>query len=68
MGVHTREQRQGQPRPHTADFDQFAKQTSILLDRKAIEQLRILTHNHMRQQHHFAAQRRQLEQRGHWHL
>ncbi len=65
INFHARHQRQRQLRTHAIEPDQFAKQLSPALVSEGIEQLRILTHNHMGMQGYLLAKRRQLIKRAH---
>src|SRR5437899_4921047 len=56
------------PRADAVDFDELAKRTALVLAAEAIEQMRILAHDEMREQRDALAGRGQVVERSHRHV
>jgi hypothetical protein len=65
---HAAEDGQRRARPHAGYLDEFTKRRALARRGKAIQQLRILAHDELREQAHRLAHRRQVVERAHGHL
>src|SRR6185437_12222087 len=68
LDTDAREQRQGDLRADTGDFDQTAKETPLVLRAEGIEHVRVLTDHEVREEAHFLSDRRQMKEGRHRHL